>query len=233
MGLDGDFNLRRIERYLALVQAAGVCPVVVLTKLDLATDGHARIEVLRTRLPGGIGLHAVNALDASVRDELAPYLGVGQTVVLLGSSGAGKSTLTNTLLGETLQNTGGVRCDDSRGRHTTRARTLFALPGGACIIDTPGLRGLRLDLDEDAFAASFTDIEQASLRCRFRDCRHRDEPDCAVRAQITPDRLKNYLKLQREARRDSMTVLQRRDQLAQWKARSRVAEARMKMTRGG
>lgn len=232
MGLDGDFNPRRIERYLALVQASGVWPAVVLTKRDVAIDADALRDALRVRLPASIALHAVNALDAAARVELSPYLGAGQSVVLLGSSGAGKSTLTNTLLGAAVQATGSVRADDSRGRHTTRARTLHPLPGGACIIDTPGLRSLRLDVSEDDLASSFDDIARAALQCRFRDCRHRDEPGCAVRAQVSPDRLKNYQKLQREARRDAMTPLERRAQVALWKARTRAGLARMKMKRG-
>jgi ribosome biogenesis GTPase len=230
-GLDGDFNARRIERYLALVQAAGVWPVIVLTKRDLATNADVMLEQLRMRLPDSVPLHAINALDPDTRDVLSPYLGPGQTVVLLGSSGAGKSTLTNSLLGAAVQATGSVRIEDSRGRHTTRARTLHALPDGACLIDTPGLRGLRLELDTQGLAASFGDIADAASRCRFRDCRHRDEPGCAVRMQIAPDRLKNFQKLQRDAQRDSTTFLQRRAQLALWKARSRAGQQRMKMKR--
>jgi len=231
MGLDGDFNPRRIERYLALVQAAGVWPVIGLTKRDLAADAQAMFDELHTRLPSCVSIHAINALEPAVRAELSPYLGTGQTVVLLGSSGSGKSTLTNTLFGVSVQPTGGVRSGDSRGRHTTRARTLHRLPGGACIIDTPGLRGLRLDLDEQALAASFSDVAAAAARCRFRDCRHRDEPGCAVRELIAPDRLRNFQKLQRDAQRDSMTLRQRHEQLALWKARSRAGRERMKMKR--
>jgi ribosome biogenesis GTPase len=232
MGLDGDFNPRRIERYLALVQAAGVWPVVVLTKRDLATDADARCDRLRARLPHAVALHALDARAAAARDALRPYLGAGQTVVLLGSSGAGKSTLTNTLLGASVQATGDVRADDSRGRHTTRARTLLRLAGGACLIDTPGLRGLRLELDAASLGASFGDIAAATAHCRFRDCTHGDEPGCAVRDRVAPDRLKNYRKLQREARRDAMTFLERREQRALWKVRSRAAHARMKAKRG-
>jgi len=190
-----------------------------------------RCETLRQRLPAGVPVLAVNGLDPAVRAELAPYLGRGQTAVLLGSSGAGKSTLTNTLLGADVQSIGDVRPGDGRGRHTTRARSLHCLPGGGCLIDTPGLRTLRLDLDEDALATSFSDIETVAARCRFRDCRHQDEPGCAVRAQIAPDRLRNYEKLLREARRDSMTLLQRRELLSQWKARARAAHQRMKQKR--
>lgn len=232
MGLDGDFNPRRIERYLALASAAQVWPAIVLTKRDLAPEAESQIATLRARLPAGIALHAVNALAPTVRDELAPYLGIGQTVVLLGSSGAGKSTLTNTLLGAAVQDTGAVRAGDSRGRHTTTARSLHSLPSGACIIDTPGLRTLRLDIDDESLGASFTDVDRLAAGCRFRDCRHQGEPGCAVRAHVDADRLRNFHKLQREVRRDAMTALERRAQLAVWKARSRAAQQRMKMKRG-
>ena len=126
--------------------------------------------------------------------------------MLLGSSGAGKSTLTNTLIGSAVQDTGAVREHDSRGMHTTTARSLHRLPGGACVIDTPGLRTLRPDIDEATLAASFGDVETLAGQCRFRDCTHGDEPGCAVREGVDPDRLRNFHKLLRETRRDSMTL---------------------------
>jgi ribosome biogenesis GTPase len=232
MGLDGDFNPRRAERYLALVQGAGVWPVIVLTKLDCVTRPEPAIEALRNRIPEAVPIEPVNATAPDAARALAPHLGAGQTAVLLGSSGAGKSTLTNTLLGRVVQSTGAVRGDDSRGRHTTRSRTLHRLPGGACLIDTPGLRGLRIDLDETQLAASFADIAGLAQRCRFRDCRHGDEPGCAVRDGVAADRLRNFHKLGREIQREQMTFLERRRQLAQWKARGRAAEQRMKLKRG-
>ncbi|HEY0062158.1 MAG TPA: GTPase RsgA, partial [Telluria sp.] len=158
MGLDHDYNPRRLERYLALVHAAGVAPVVVLTKADIGTGVERKREELQARLPSTIPIVAVNGLDATSATVLAPWLGAGQTLILLGSSGAGKSTLTNTLAGS-AQATGGVRADDSRGRHTTTARSLHQCAGGACIIDTPGLRSLQPALDEDELAASFDDID--------------------------------------------------------------------------
>jgi ribosome biogenesis GTPase len=232
MGLDGDFNLRRLERYLAMVKPAGIWPIVILTKRDLCDDVDSRLDTLRERLPHDIAVHAVDARAATTATELAPYLGAGQTTVVLGSSGAGKSTLTNTLLGAPVQSTGAVREDDSRGRHTTTSRSLHLLPVGGCVIDTPGLRGLRPDIDEDDLAATFDDIRALAERCRFRDCHHRDEPGCAVRAGVTADRLVNYQKLLREIRRDTLTPLQRREQLSMWKIRHRAAEQRMKMKRG-
>ena len=153
-------------------------------------------------------------------------------LVLLGSSGAGKSTLTNALIGRAVQDTGAVRADDSRGRHTTTTRSLHRLPGGACVIDTPGLRGLAPDIDEAGLAASFEDIRSLASQCRFRDCTHADEPDCAVRAGVAPDRLANYQKLLRDIRRDTLTPLQKREMVSLWKARGKAAAARMKMKRG-
>ena len=232
MGLDGDFNLRRLERYLAMVKPAEIWPIVILTKRDLCDDVDARLDALRERLPRDIAVHAVDARAPNTAIELAPYLGAGQTSVVLGSSGAGKSTLTNTLLGARVQDTGAVRADDSRGRHTTTSRSLHRLPAGGCVIDTPGLRGLRPDIDEDDLAATFDDIRALAGRCRFRDCGHRDEPGCAVREGVTADRLSNYQKLLREIRRETLTPLQRRAQLSMWKSRHRAAEQRMKVKRG-
>jgi len=233
MGLDGDFNVRRLERYLSLVLAGDVLPVIVLTKADVAAPGaiEAAFEALRGRIAATIDMVIVDARARDAATLLAPYLGAGQTVVLLGSSGAGKSTLTNTLAGEALQDTGAVREHDSRGKHTTTARSLHCLPGGACIIDTPGLRVLRPDIDEALLGASFGDIERLAGECRFRDCTHGDEPGCAVREGVAPDRLRNFKKLLRETRRDTMTVLERQRQVAQWKARGRAGHARMKAKR--
>lgn len=233
MGLDDDFNLRRLERYLALVQASGVLPVVVLTKADAAPPGRiaAAIDEMRGRVAAAIDLVIVDARSDEAAALLAPYVGAGQTLVLLGSSGAGKSTLTNTLAGAPLQDTGAVREHDSRGKHTTTSRSLHRLAGGACVIDTPGLRALRPDIDEATLGASFADIGTLAQHCRFRDCRHVDEPDCAVREGVPADRLRNFHKLLREARRDTMTVLERQHIVAQWKARGRAAHARAKAKR--
>lgn len=232
MGLDGDHNLRRLERYLAMTQSAGVWPVVVLTKQDLADAAADRIVDLHRRVPHGTPVHAVDARAPGAAEELRDYLGLGQTLVMLGSSGVGKSTLTNTLLGHCVQATGAVRAADSRGRHTTSARSLHVLASGACVIDTPGLRGLEVDTTEEGLQASFADIAVLAARCRFRDCTHTDEPDCAVRAGVHPDRLANYQKLRREIRRETMTFLDRRRQVAEWKARGRAAGERLRMKRG-
>lgn len=236
MGLDDDYNLRRLERYLALVQGSGVQPVVVLTKADIAAPTSEalapRLQEIRLRVFAAIDVVAVNATHPSAARSLAPYLAPSQTVVLMGSSGAGKSTLTNTLAGECLQDTGGVRASDGRGKHTTTSRSLHKLPGGACVIDTPGLRALRPDVDEATLAWLFDDIGKLALRCRFRDCRHLEEPGCAVREGIGADRLGNYQKLVREARRDTMSRLERKQQMQVWRARDKAARAWIKAKRG-
>jgi ribosome biogenesis GTPase len=236
MGLDDDFNPRRLERYLALVHGDAIQPVVVLTKRDVAAPTpealDARLDALRGRIPSHIDVIAVDATQPAAATALACYATRGQTLVLLGSSGAGKSTLTNTLLGTPVQDTGAVRAHDSRGKHTTTSRSLHRLPGGACVIDTPGLRTLRPDADATTLAGSFADVDALAVRCRFRDCAHGEEPGCAVREGVDADRLRNYHKLLREVRRDTLTALDRQKQLAVWKARGRATRERMKVKRG-
>ena len=199
-GLDADFNPRRIERYLLLVAGSGVQPVVVLTKQDKdGADVEGALQELRAL---DVPVLHVNAKDRTSVAALDPWLGEGQSIVLVGSSGAGKSTLTNTLLGIEKMKTGAVREGDDRGRHTTTHRALIALPSGACIIDTPGMRELKPTGEEDV-AESFADIEALAAQCRFRDCRHAKEPGCAVRAavergELDAGRVANFLKLEAE-----------------------------------
>lgn len=234
MGLDHDFNLRRLERYLAAVRLAEIDAVVVLNKADLCSDVATRAQQARAVLPAQVPVLALNALDVpATQAALAPWLGVSQTVVLLGSSGAGKSTLTNALVGTTVQDTGANRSGDSRGRHTTTARSLHLLASGGCIIDTPGLRTLRLDSESGGVQNAFDDIATLSLQCRFRDCRHQGEPGCAVAGGVDAARLNNFHKLQREAQRDQMSALQRKAQQNVWKIRSKAARERGKAKLGG
>jgi ribosome biogenesis GTPase / thiamine phosphate phosphatase len=232
MGLDLDFNLRRLERYVTLVRLAGVAAVVVLTKRDLCLDRDARLAAVQAMLPRETCVVAVNALGNEPGQALAPWLQGGQTLVLLGSSGAGKSTLTNALMGAQVQDAGANRISDGRGRHTTTARSLHATPQGACIIDTPGLRTLRLDGEVEAVGAVFDDITRLALQCRFRDCQHHAEPGCAVRDGVPPPRLRSYHKLLREAQRDTLSALERKVQVQQWKARGRAAQQQMSAKRG-
>ncbi|MFN0185539.1 MAG: ribosome small subunit-dependent GTPase A [Aquabacterium sp.] len=236
MGLDHDFNLRRLDRYLALAALSGLEAVLILSKADLVAPDQLtrRVALAEAAVPQGVPVFALDGRDIEATQALTPWLQAGRTVVLLGSSGAGKSTLTNSVAGQRLQDTGPVRADDSRGRHTTTARTLRLLPGGACVIDTPGLRALRLDVDDvQQLDAAFGDVTTAAMGCRFRDCRHQGEPGCAVREAVPEERLRSFHKLQREARRDSMTMLERREQLQQWKVRGRAGAARAKSKRSG
>jgi len=197
-------NLRRIERELSLAWESRAVPVVVLTKADLSADpGGARAAVESVAL--GADVHVTNAPGGAGIERLREYVSGHRTAVLIGPSGAGKSTLVNLLLGEQRQATRAVRVSDGRGRHTTVARELIQIPGGGVLIDTPGLRALGLTGSVQGIAAAFADIAEASRSCRFRDCAHRDEPGCAVRAAVESGtlpaaRLASYHKLVLEAR---------------------------------
>jgi ribosome biogenesis GTPase / thiamine phosphate phosphatase len=202
MALDGDFNPRRLERYLAQIWDCGAKPVIVLNKSDLCETIEVRLrEVQRSAL--GVPVLTISATTAQGIDELLHYVRPQQTVVLLGSSGVGKSSIVNRLLGTDRQTVHPVRQQDSRGRHTTTERQLFFLPNDAMIIDTPGLRELQLWDADEGVSQAFHELEDISLRCRFRDCTHASEPGCAVSTAIAngsldPARFENYRKLQRE-----------------------------------
>ena len=230
MGLDGDYNLRRLERYLLTAYESGARPVILLSKADLASDVPARVAEVQAVAPG-IPVHPTiavrRALESGAIAEpdvnvVEQYLGVGRTGTLLGSSGAGKSTLINALLGEPVLKTREVRSSDSRGRHTTRHRQLIVLPALGILIDTPGMRELQLWDVSDAARDTFDDIEQLASGCHFTDCRHQEEPRCAVKAAVSEgglpaERLASYLKLQNEmrnfaARRDVRAQIEERRQ---------------------
>ncbi len=213
--LNHDFNLNRIERYLALAGEAMVEPVVILTKVDLcdnADDKKRQVQKLNPLLM----VELVNSLEPESVKVLEPWCGMGKTVSFLGSSGVGKSTLVNTLLGQQQQVTGDIRQDDSKGRHTTRARAMRFIQGGAAVIDTPGMRELQLADCEQGVSQVFNDIESLITSCRFNNCSHTNEPGCAIlqalaSGKLDARRFDNYQKLQQEQARNSASLKQKRD----------------------
>jgi ribosome biogenesis GTPase len=203
-GLDGDFNLRRLERYLAVAWSGGATPVVVLNKADAAADPDAA-RVAAEAVAPGVDVRLISALAGDGVPELArDHLVPGRTAVVLGSSGAGKSTLLNALLGQQRARTAAVRQADARGRHTTTHRELHRLPGGALLIDTPGIRSLGVGGADEGLSPAFADVADIASGCRFTDCRHEAEPGCAVRealadGRLSRDRFAAHRKLEREA----------------------------------
>lgn len=215
--LNEDFNLNRIERFLSVAHQAGAEAVLVLSKLDLCGDADALREQAQ-RLDSHMCVEAVNCLSEESVATLSPWCRPGQTIVVIGSSGAGKSTLSNALLGVAVQDTGGIREDDAKGRHTTTRRSLLLMPGGGLILDTPGMRELQLADCEEGVAATFADVEELASQCRFGDCLHESEPGCAVRLAIDAGhlderRLHSYRKLSREQALNAASLAQRRADL--------------------
>jgi ribosome biogenesis GTPase len=212
--LNEDFNLNRIERYLSLVNEAKVEPVVVLSKSDLCPDpGQFQRQV--QGLDSLLMVETVNCLDAGEVQKLLPWCGTGRTVALMGSSGVGKSTLVNGLLGDSVQSTGSIRENDSKGRHVTTGRSLHPMKGGGLLLDTPGLRELQLTECDDGVNSTFAEITSLAKRCRFTDCGHGNEPGCAVqdaisRGELNPRRLSNYRKLMREQAFNSANLAEKR-----------------------
>jgi ribosome biogenesis GTPase len=203
-GLDHDFNVRRIERYLLAALEGGASPVVVLNKADLPRDSaQARQEL--GPVAGRVPVELVSARSGQGLDALRGHIGPGRTAAFLGSSGVGKSTLINRLLGRDVQRTAEVRESDSKGRHTTTQRELVVLPGGGLLIDTPGMRELQLWDVSTGLDDAFGDITSLGVDCRFRDCTHDSEPGCAVKGAVADGRLSaerhaNYLRLRKEVR---------------------------------
>jgi ribosome biogenesis GTPase / thiamine phosphate phosphatase len=225
-GLDDDFSLRRLERYITIAWESGAQPIVVLTKADLASDvGEAVLSVESVAI--GVPVHPISNVTGEGLAALDAYVQPGRTVVLLGSSGVGKSTLLNRLAGEDVMLTREVAADGT-GRHTTTHRELVQLPGGGMVIDTPGLR--ELQFWEGDLSAAFEDLEALALECKFRNCAHVQEPGCAVQAAVDNgtlelDRLRSWRKLQREleavaARTDMRLRIARKKR---WKQMASVA----------
>jgi len=210
-----DFNVSRLERYFALAFDAYIEPVVVLTKADLCAEVDVYLDRLRAAAPRVVAL----AVDATSRDSLralASWLSPGQTVAFVGSSGVGKSTLVNTLMGIGVQSTSAIRQDDAKGRHTTTSRQMLALPSGAWVIDTPGMRELKIGAAKEGVRVVFDDIVALAQSCHFRDCMHESETGCAVQSaiesgQLDERRFRSFQKLQREAANATRTLHERRE----------------------
>ena len=221
--LDGDFNPRRVERYLAQCWESGARPVIVLNKADACEEAREKAAEME-RVAIGTEVCVVSARTGQGLEELEEFLRPGNTLVLLGSSGVGKSTIANRLLRQAVQEVQPVRESDSRGRHTTTSRELFVLPGGALLMDTPGLREMQLWNAEKGVAQTFADIDSLAAQCRFGDCRHEGEPGCAVQAALDAGtfdwrRVENRRKLLREQEflRRKVDPEARQEQKEQWK----------------
>lgn len=201
--LNMDFNVKRLERYLTLAWQSGAIPVILLTKVDLCGDASAQLQAAASIAPG-VDIHAVSAVTGQGMEGLHAYLQKDKTIVFLGSSGVGKSSLVNALAGKEIMETGGIREDDSKGRHTTTHRQMIFLESGAMVIDTPGMREMGMWDVTEGLGDAFTDVEQFIGLCRFRSCRHESEPGCAIKAAIArgeldAKRFESYQSLAREA----------------------------------
>ncbi|WP_438464427.1 ribosome small subunit-dependent GTPase A [Marinomonas sp. PE14-40] len=212
--MNEDFNLNRIERFLSLVHESSADVVVILSKSNQASSPQDYIQAVQSLDPLII-VEAINCLDHNCIEQLSPWIKQGNTIAVLGSSGVGKSTLTNTLLGKHRQETHGIREQDSKGRHTTTSRSLMVMKNGGLILDTPGMREIQLTDSKEGISTTFADIEAIASKCRFSDCQHQGEPDCAIEKAISNGaldlrRLANYQKLLKEDAFNSANLAERR-----------------------
>ena len=237
-GLDNDFNLRRLERYVALAWSSGAEPVIILNKADVCDDVAGRTADV-TMIAPGVPIRVLSALDGTGLESVLPLLEPGKTVALIGSSGVGKSTIVNAILGWDRQSTGAVRGTDQRGRHTTTMRELVVTPSGALLIDSPGMRSVGMWEIEEGLADAFADVEAFASQCRFSDCGHESEPGCAVQAAIEDgslpaSRLASQQKLARESAAYAMRVdhAARANSKKRWKAIHKSVRNHMKIKYG-
>jgi ribosome biogenesis GTPase len=212
--LNEDLNLGRIERYLSLAYEAQTEPVIILSKADLCDDAESVLNKVQALDPL-LMIETLNCLDEEDTQKLAPWCDIGKTIALMGSSGVGKSTLVNTLLGEKVQLTGAIREDDGKGRHITTGRSIHLMPQGGLLLDTPGLRELQLTDCDEGVNSTFAEITSLAEHCRFANCRHDNEPGCAVQDAISQGelharRLSSYHKLMREQEFNSATLAEKR-----------------------
>jgi ribosome biogenesis GTPase / thiamine phosphate phosphatase len=234
--LNHDFNVKRLERYLTLAWQSGGVPVVVLTKADLVADYTDQLRQAEL-IAAGVCVLAISVKNGYGLAALSAYLRPRETVVLLGSSGVGKSSLINALAGEELMPVSEIREDDSKGRHTTTLRRLIMLPGGAMVIDTPGMRQIGMWDVTQGLGEAFSDVEGYFGGCRFADCTHGSEPGCAVRAAIaegslSAERWEHYLRLEREARYSEDRAGYLREKSERFKALAKSSRQRSKLERG-